>query len=59
MNKDFETHALGTANEIRLSRALMTALDDMPSHKDLSEDVKKAFLELYNYYQYQMEMGTS
>ena len=57
MNKDFETHALGTAREIRLSRALMTALDDMPDHKYLSEDVRKAFVELYDYYQQQMEMG--
>lgn len=47
----------GSAKEIQLSRALMTALDEMSSHKDLSKDVTKAFTELYNYYQWQMEQG--
>lgn len=47
----------GTSKEIRLSRALMTALDEMSSHKDLSEDARQAFIELYNYYQWQMEQG--
>ena len=47
----------GSATEIRLSRALMTALDEMPSHTELSKDVRKAFIELYDHYQWQMEQG--
>jgi hypothetical protein len=47
----------GTVKEIRLSRALMRALDEMTSHTGLSEDVREAFGELYDYYQWQMERG--
>ena len=47
----------GTHKEIRLSRALMMALDEMGSHKELSEDVLEAYAELYDYYQWQMEQG--
>jgi hypothetical protein len=47
----------GTVKEIQLSRALMTALDEMSSHTHFSEDVKQAFTELYFYYQWQMEQG--
>lgn len=46
----------GTVKEIRLSRTLMTALDEM-SHAGLSADVCKAFIDLYNHYQWQMEQG--
>ena len=46
----------GTVKEIQLSRALMTALDEM-SHTELSKDVRKAFIELYDHYQWQMEQG--
>ena len=47
----------GTAKEIQLSRALMTALDEMTFHKELSEDARDAFHELYEYYQWQMQQG--
>ena len=47
----------GTAKEIQLSRALMTALDEMSSHRELSEDARDAFHELYEYYQWQMQQG--
>ena len=47
----------GTAKEIQLSRALMTALDEMTCHTELSKDVRDAFGALYDYYQWQMEQG--
>lgn len=41
--------------EVRLSRALATAIDGMNDHSDLPDSVRKAFQELYNFYQWQME----
>lgn len=41
--------------EVKLSRALATALDEMPDHSVLPEAVRKAYQELYNFYQWQME----
>lgn len=46
-----------TAKEIELSRALMRALDEMSSHRDLDKNVREAFGELYGHYQWQMEQG--
>ena len=47
----------GTTKEIQLSRALMTALDEMKNFSSLSDDARQAFIELYDYYQWQMEQG--
>jgi len=46
-----------TAKEIKLSRALMTALDNMTSFDGLSIEAKNAFLDLYALYQWQLEQG--
>jgi hypothetical protein len=41
--------------EVKLSRALATAIDEMNDHSVLPVPVRKAFQELYNFYQWQME----
>lgn len=41
--------------EIRLSRVLATAIDEMTDHTVLPEAVRKAYQELYEFYQWQME----
>lgn len=42
--------------EVRLSRALATAIDEMPDHSILPESVRKAYQELYDFYQWQISM---
>lgn len=59
LEKDAEVGAMeimfpGTVKEIRLSRELMTALDKMSNHRDLPVDVRAAFGNLYEHYQWQM-----
>jgi len=50
-----EVHAVGTAKEIKLSRALASAIDQMESHAEFPKNVREAFVELYNHYQWQIE----
>ncbi len=60
LEKDAEAGAMeimfpGTIKEIRLSRELMTALDQMQNHRDLPPSVRAAFGNLYQHYQWQIE----
>lgn len=55
---DFETHARGTAEEIRLSRALYAAIDQMReqwSDNIISPTITRAHNALYDCYMKQME----
>ena len=47
----------GTIKEIQLSRALMSALDEIPSHSSFPDNVRQAFCDLYDHYQLQMDAG--
>lgn len=54
---DFEVHPIGTAKELRLSRALARAIAQIDSqYKNVVPlSVMKAYDELFKYYQEQLE----
>lgn len=59
MNKDFETHALGTAKEIRLSRDLAREIEKTTEQYGnvVPHNVMKAYQKLCEHYQVQIENG--
>lgn len=59
MSKDFEVHPIGTANEIKLSRQLSSAIEQITQQYGdgiVPHSVFKAYKELTDYYAIQIEM---
>jgi hypothetical protein len=64
---DFETHPIGTANEIKLSRELANAIakqiekeDNLHSSWDatkLPNEIREIYYRLYNQYQIDIQSG--
>lgn len=58
--KDFEVHPIGTATEIKLSRALANEIEQITQQYGnvVPHSVLQKYYELRSYYQKQMEMET-
>jgi hypothetical protein len=59
MSKDFEVHPIGTANEIKLSRQLSSAIEQITHQYGVGivpNSVFKAYKELTDYYAVQIEL---
>jgi len=59
MSKDFEVHPIGTANEIKLSRQLSSAIEQITHQYGdgiVPNSVFKSYKELTDYYAVQIEM---
>lgn len=56
MNEGFETHEMGTATEIQLSRALAREIEQIHNQYPgvVPHNVMKAYHKLYEHYQLQM-----
>lgn len=54
---DFETHHLGTAKELRLSRKFVTIIDNefKQGQIQLSPEAHETMVELLKHYQWQIE----
>lgn len=55
MNKDFETHPIGTLKEIQLSRALAMAIENELAVSPFSENILSAYNQLKKHYAWQIE----
>lgn len=55
--KDFEVHPIGTATELRLSRALADAIgQEHEQYHTITPSIMVAYNRLYDHYMEQLEM---
>ena len=57
---DFEVHQIGSLSEVRLARKLGQVIEEeLRKGTELPEEVKRAYLELYAHWQWQMQRELS